>query len=77
MKGILPFKMHKKKIQKTLFFFFFFRVTGLKILGKVGSFFFLILILCILKGICPFKMHKIIFFQEILKKILDFTSKFM
>ena len=31
--------------------------------------------LCILKGIWPFKMHKIIFFPEKLKKFLGFTSK--
>ena len=31
----------------------------------------------ILKGISPFKMHKIIFFPENMKKILGFTSKFM
>ena len=35
-----------------------------------------ILILCILKGISPFKMHKIIFFPENLKKI-QFPSKFV
>ena len=38
---------------------------GLKILGRVGTHFFLWkknIILCILKGIPPFKMHKIIFF---------------
>ena len=29
------------------------------------------IILCILKGILPFKMHKIIFFPENLKIILD------
>ena len=34
------------------------------------------IILCILKGISPFKMHKIIFFPENLKKFLGFTSKF-
>ena len=34
-------------------------------------------ILCILKGTSPFKMHKIIFFTENLKKIIGFTSKFM
>ena len=59
------------------------RVTGLKILGRVGTHIFLInffsgkkiIILCIFKGILPFKMHKIIFFQENLKKILGFTSK--
>ena len=32
--------------------------------------------LCILKGISPFKMHKIICFSENLKKNLGFTSKF-
>ena len=31
--------------------------------------------LCILKGILPFKMHKIIFFPDNLKKFLGFTSK--
>ena len=34
------------------------------------------MILCILKGILPFKMQKLIFFPENLKKILGFTSKF-
>ena len=34
------------------------------------------MILCILEDILPFKMHKIIFFPENLKKILGFTSKF-
>ena len=34
------------------------------------------MILCILKGISPFKMHKIIYFPENMKKILDFASKF-
>ena len=34
------------------------------------------IILYILKGISPFKMHKILFFPENLKKILGFTSKF-
>ena len=34
------------------------------------------IILCILKGILPFKTHKIIFFPETLRKIiLGFTSK--
>ena len=33
-------------------------------------------ILCILKGILPFKIHKFIYFPEDLKKILGFTSKF-
>ena len=42
-----------------------FQVAGLKILGRVGRHFFSgkkNIILCILKGILPFKMHKIIFF---------------
>ena len=40
-----------------------FQVMGLKILGRVGSLFLIIffsgknVILCILKGIKPFKMH--------------------
>ena len=49
-----------------------FRVTGLKILGRVGTHIFFSgknVILCILKGISPFKMHRIIFFLENLKKI--------
>ena len=56
-----------------------FRVTGLKILGMVGTHSFLnyilkkIKMLCILKGILPFKMHIIIFFPENLKK---FFSRF-
>ena len=52
-----------------------FRGTGLKILGRVGIQIFVNffsvknIILCILKGISPFKMHKIIyFFPENLKK---------
>ena len=54
-----------------------FWVTGLKTLGRVGTlvvfFFFFFLsgkqmILCILKDILPFKMHKIIFFPENLGK---------
>ena len=57
-----------------------FWVTGLKILGKVGTlflFFFLEknVILCILKGELPFKMH-IIFFSRKPEKVLGFTSKF-
>ena len=49
---------------------------GLKIIGRVGTHIFLELflfyekkntILCILKGILPFKMHKFIFFPENLK----------
>ena len=59
-----------------------FWVTGLKILGRVGThiFFFLLeknTILCVLKGILPFKMHKIIyFFSRKLEKFPGFTSKF-
>ena len=34
------------------------------------------IILCILKGILPIKMLKILFFPENLKKFLGFTSKF-
>ena len=51
-----------------------FRVTGLTILSRVGThvffnyFFSGKIILCILKGILPFKMHKIIFFPENQKK---------
>ena len=58
-----------------------FRVMGLKILGRVGTHIFFILfcrkniILCILKGILPFKMHKNIFFSDNMKKILGFTSE--
>ena len=44
-----------------------FQVTGLKILGRVGTHIFLNyffsgknIILCILKGISSFKMHKIV-----------------
>ena len=56
-----------------------FRVTGLKNLSRVGTHIFLggggggggrggYIILCILKGTSPFKMHKIIyFFPENLK----------
>ena len=46
---------------------------GLKILGRGGTHLFpgKNIILCILKGILPFKMHKVIFFfPENLKKIL-------
>ena len=53
-----------------------FRVTGLKILGRVGTHIFLIIFFlgniqfyAFLKAILPFKMHKIIFFPENLKKI--------
>ena len=52
-----------------------FRVKGLKILGTIGTHIFLIIfflrkniVLCILKGISPFKMHEIIFFPENRKK---------
>ena len=48
-----------------------FRVTGLKSLGRVGTHIFFNYffsrkntILCILKGISPFKMHKIIFLSR-------------
>ena len=48
-----------------------FRVTGLKILGRVGTHIFFKFffwnkntILSILKGEMPFKMHKIIFFSR-------------
>ena len=48
-----------------------FRVTVLKILGTIGHIFLLTIfflkkniILCILKGISPFKMHKIILIQK-------------
>ena len=57
---------------------------GLKILGREGTPIFLIfsfflkknIISWILKSISPFKMHKMIFFPENLKKILGFTTKF-
>ena len=44
-----------------------FKVTCLKTLGRVGTHIFFrkkSTILCILKGISPFKMHKIIFFSR-------------
>ena len=47
-----------------------FRVMGLKILGRVGTHIFLIIIFsgkknyAFLKGISPFTMHKINFFQK-------------
>ena len=48
-----------------------FQVIGLKILARVDThifcnyfFFWKIKILCILKGILPFKMHKIIYFSK-------------
>ena len=56
----------------------FVSVTGLKILGRVGTNIFLIIffsgkniILCILKGEMPLKMHKIIFCP-----VRGFTNKF-
>ena len=52
-----------------------FRVTVLKILGRVGThiflnyfFFWKNVILCFLKGISPFKMHKLYFFKKNMKK---------
>ena len=61
-----------------------FRIIGLKILGRVNTYIFLIIffsgkniILCVLKAISPLKMLKIIFLPENLeKKNLGFTSKF-
>ena len=60
-----------------------FRAMGLKILGRIRThifvyFFFLEtnIILCILKGILPFKMYKIIFFSRKPEKSLGFNSKF-
>ena len=54
-----------------------FRVTGLKNLGRVGTHILkkIIIILCILKSISPFKMQKIIYFPENVE-LLGFTSKF-
>ena len=74
VKKVRMCRPNKKKISV-------FRVTGLKILGRVGThinffIFFFCIILCILKGISPFKMHKIIFYPQNLKKFLGFTSKF-
>ena len=73
--GVLLLRLNTKVIV--------FQVTGLKILGRVGTHIFLIIffldktiILCILKGSLPFKMHKIIFFPENCTKILGFTCKF-
>ena len=60
-------------------------VTGLNIiLGRVGlHLLFLIIffleknkIVCILKGISPFKMHKIIFISRKPEKHLGFASRF-
>ena len=58
-----------------------FRIKSLKILCRVGThvyfnFFWKKINFTHLKGILPFKMHKIIFFPEKRKKILGFTSKF-
>ena len=59
-----------------------FRVTGLKTIGSVGThvfnfFFGKNIILCILKGILPFKMYKIIYiFSRKPGKTLGFNSKF-
>ena len=52
--------------------------TGLKFLGGAGTHIFLAkyIILCILKGMLPFKMHKILFFPENQENHLSFTSKF-
>ena len=54
-----------------------FRVTGLKILGRVGTHIFSIIfflekniILCLLKGILPFKMREFFLFPRKLEKIL-------
>ena len=61
---VLNFDLKLGQIKKLVF-----RVTGLKILGRVGTHTFFSLFL-------PFKMHTIIFFPENLKKILGFISKF-
>ena len=56
-----------------------FRVTELNILGRVGTHIFFWkknIILCILKGILPFKMHKIVYFSRKPEKILGFTNIF-
>ena len=50
--------------------------SGLKILGRVGTHIVFNYFLRILKGNLLFKMHKIIYFPENLKKILGFTSKY-
>ena len=61
-----------------------FRVTGLKILGRImiGTHIFFLIIFFLEKydfmhfeRHMPYKMHKIIFFPENLKTILGFTSK--
>ena len=44
-----------------------FQVTGLKILNRVST--HILYFLCILKGILPFKMHKIYFFPKNLKNL--------
>ena len=52
----------------------------MKNLGRVGTHIFFWrknIISCILKGISPFKMHKLSFFShQNMKKSLGFTSKF-
>ena len=54
-----------------------FRVTGLKILGRVGTKkIFSEKIYNFMHFERPFKMHKIIFFPENLTKIQGFTSTF-
>ena len=63
-----------------------FQFTGLKVLGRVGTHIFFSIfssgkninnfIHFERHFISPFKMHKIIFFPENLKKILGFTCKF-
>ena len=62
-----------------------FWVTGLKILGRVGTHLFFLniffsgknIVLRILKGFLPFKMHKIIhLFLQKTGKNLGFSSKF-
>ena len=55
-----------------------FQVTGLNILARVGTHIFFLkkknkkIILCILEGISPFKMHKIIFFTRTPENISRF-----
>ena len=67
---MVQFKRPNKKINV-------FRVTGLKILGRVGTHIFFIIFFSGKKNdFMHFKMHKVIFFPEKLKKILGFTSKF-
>ena len=49
-----------------------FRVTGLNIFGRVGTYYLIYLFLTEML----YKMHMIVYFPENLKKILGFTSKF-